>query len=64
MSSIIISPKNAKELEFVRELLDKMKIRNKLLTEEEREDLGMSVLMSKADRRRKVSRDVVMKKLK
>ena len=64
MSSIIISPKNAKELEFVRELLDKMKIRNKLLTEEEREDLGMSVLMSKVDRRRKVSRDVVMKKLK
>jgi len=64
MSSLIISPKNAKELQFVRELLDKMNIRNKLLTTEEKEDIGLSALMSKADRSKKVSRDTIMKKLK
>lgn len=64
MSSLIISPKNAKELQLVRELLDKMKIRNKLLTTGEKEDLGLSALMSKTDRNKKVSRDTIMKKLK
>ena len=64
MSSLIISTKNAKELQFVRDLLDKMNIRNKLLSTEEKEDMGLSVLMSKVDRNRKVSRDTIMKKLK
>lgn len=64
MSSLIISPKNIKELQFVRELLDKMKIRNKLLTTEEKEDLGLSVLMSKVNRNKKVDRNTIMKKLK
>lgn len=64
MSSLIISPKNIKELQFVRELLDKMKIRNKLLTAEEKEDLGLSVLMSKVDRNKKADRNTIMKKLK
>jgi hypothetical protein len=64
MSSLIISTKNAKELQFVRDLLDKLNIRNKLLSVEEKEDLGMSALMSKADRSKKVSRDAIMKKLK
>ena len=64
MSSLIISPKNAKELHFVRELLGKTKIRNKLLTAEEKEDLGLSALMNKVTRNRKVSRDTIMNKLK
>ncbi|MCY7309899.1 MAG: hypothetical protein SGI96_18600 [Bacteroidota bacterium] len=64
MSSLIISTKNVKELQFVRELLNKMKIRNKLLTTEEKEDLGLAALMSKANRNKKVSRDTIMKKLK
>ena len=64
MSSLIISPKNAKELQFVRDLLDKLNIRNKILSQEEKEDLGMSALMSKTDRSKKVSRDAIMKKLK
>jgi hypothetical protein len=64
MSSLIISPRNSKELQFVRDLLDKMKIRNKLLTVEEKEDLGLSVLMSKVDRNKKADRNTIMKKLK
>ena len=64
MSSLIISTKNAKELQFVRDLLDKLNIRNKILSQEEKEDLGMSALMNKADRSKKVSRDAIMKKLK
>jgi hypothetical protein len=64
MSSIIVSPKNDKEFHFIRELLEKMKIRNKLLSVAEKEDFGMSVLMKKADRNKKVTRDTIMKKLK
>ena len=64
MSSLLISPKNSKELQLLREMLDKMKIRNKLLTLEEREDLGLGILMNKANRSKKVSRDAIMKKLK
>ena len=64
MSSLIISTKNAKELQFVRDLLDKLNIHNKILSVEEKEDLGMSALMSKTDRNKKVSRDTIMKKLK
>ncbi len=64
MSSLIISPKNKKELNLVRELLDKMNIRNKLLTESEKEDIGLTYLMDKSNRAKKVSRDVIMKKLK
>ncbi|MEO5945215.1 MAG: hypothetical protein ABIP79_00250 [Chitinophagaceae bacterium] len=64
MSSLIISPKNKKELNLVMELLDKMNIRNKLLTESEKEDIGLTMLMDKANRTKKVSRDVIMKKLK
>jgi len=64
MFSLIISPKNAKELQFVRELLGKMKIRTKLLTTEEKEDLGLSAVMSKVDRNKKVSRGAIIKKVK
>jgi len=64
MESVIITPKNRKEFEFVTELLTKLKIQNKKLSLTEKEDLGLSLLMRDVDRKKKVSEKIIMKKLK
>ena len=64
MTSILITPKNETELNFIHELLKRMKISGKLLSIEDKEDLGLASLMKKVDRAKKVSRATVMSKLK
>jgi hypothetical protein len=64
MKSIIISPKNLSEMRFIYELLRKLAIPSKVLSEEEKEDLGLSILMREADRTKKVKRETIMMKLK
>jgi len=63
MKSIVITPKDARELKFVSELLEKLGISSHVLTEEDKEDIGLSVLMEQVDRTSKVSRETIMKKL-
>ncbi len=63
MKSIIITPKDTDEFKFLSGLLKKLKVSAHELTEEEIEDFGMSILMKKVDRSKKVSRDSIMKKL-
>jgi hypothetical protein len=50
-------------LQFVSDLLDKLGISSKKLTIEEKEDLGLALSMRAADRTKKVSETIVMKKL-
>ena len=50
-------------MKFVSDLLSKLQISSRALTEDELEDFGMSILMKEADRSKKVSREAVMKKL-
>lgn len=64
MESILITPKNRSDLKFIYELLNKLKLSPKVLSENDKEDLGLSLLMKEVDRTKKVSRDTVMKKLK
>lgn len=64
MNSILITPKDSKELRLLQDLLDRMKIRTKVLSVGEKEDYGLSILMKGVDRNKKVSRDTIMKKLK
>lgn len=64
MSSLLVSPKNEKELLLIRELLEKMNISNRILSDEEKEDLGLSFLMKDVNRNKKVSRETILKKLK
>ena len=64
MKSLIISPKTKTELKFIEELLNKLGITSKMLTEEEIEDAGLSLMMKDVDRTKKVSKASVMKKLK
>ena len=63
MESILVTPKNTKELELITELLVKMKIRSKRLSLEEMEDLYLAEMMESVDKGKKVSRESIMKKL-
>ncbi len=50
-----------KETRFVTEFLKK--IGGKVLTDEEKEDIGLGMLMKEADRTKKVSKATIMKTL-
>lgn len=63
MDSIIVNPKNEKELKFISELLQKLGVNNKILSVSEKEDLGLSILMSEADRVEEVPREEIYRKL-
>ncbi len=65
MGTITIEPKDVTEFQLLTSILKKMKIRMKLnLTDEEKEDLGMYILMQEADYKDLVSRDEIMSKLR
>ena len=64
MKSLVITPKDIKELNFVSELLQKMGISSKVLSEEEKEDAGLLVMMQEADKNDTVSRQEIISKLK
>jgi hypothetical protein len=63
METVIITPKNKKELQFVSDLLKKLGIDSKKLSLEDKEDLGLALMMKDADRTKFVSEKVIMKKL-
>jgi hypothetical protein len=64
MSSIVINPKNPQELQFISELLQKLGVDAKVLSDEDTEDLGLAVLMRDVDRSVVATEDEVMAKLK
>ncbi len=64
MNSIVVNPKNEKELRFVSKLLKKLGVDSKVLTDEQQEDFGLTVLMKEVDRSEIASKDEVMKKLR
>ncbi len=63
MEALLVSVKDKAELKLVSDVLKAMQIKTKLLTEEQREELGLIKLMKQVDRTQKVSRDKVMAKL-
>ncbi|MDH5475601.1 MAG: hypothetical protein OEX22_07935 [Cyclobacteriaceae bacterium] len=64
MSSIVISPKNQQELQFISKLLQKLGVNSKVLSNEDTEDLGLSLLMKEADRSDFTTEDEIISKLK
>jgi len=64
MESIIINPKTQDEVRLIQDLLDKMNISSKIITDEEKEDMGLLAMMEEVDRSDRVPRDDVMKKLR
>lgn len=63
MKALVIKPKNINELKFISALLKKLGIDSSNISAEELEDIGMSKLLRKVDKTKKVSRSVIMKKL-
>ncbi|MEX0966270.1 MAG: hypothetical protein WD077_03465 [Bacteroidia bacterium] len=63
MKSIVVTPRNAREMEFLLKLLEKLGIKNKSLSEEEMEDAGLALLMREGNRNDKVSEHEILAKL-
>ena len=63
MESIIISPKNRDEAKIITDILERMKIESMIITDEEKEDIGLSMMMKEVDWNDKVSFEEVKKKL-
>ena len=64
MTSIVITPKNKSDLDLISNLLKKLKIDATFLTDEEKEEIGLKILMNEADRSKTVPINLVIKKLK
>ena len=66
MQTILIETKDASEYSLIAALLEKMKIRMKVLnlSDEEKEDLGLLMMMQEVDWSETVSTDSVLHKLK
>ena len=63
MDAILLKPKDNKELKLITDLLEKMKVSAKVLSEEELEDAGLGIMMKEVDRKDTVSREAFFKKL-
>jgi hypothetical protein len=63
MESIVISPKTRDEAKLITDLLEKMNISSKVITEEEKEDMGLLTMILEDDRSEKVSYEEVLKVL-
>ena len=64
METLIVTLKDKHEMKLVSDMLKKMRINAKQLSDDDREDMGLSKLMRQANRTDKVSRDQVMKSLR
>lgn len=64
MKGIVITAKDQTEFKFLSDLLKKLGISSESLSAEELEDLGLVKMMKSADRSKKVSRELIMKRLK
>lgn len=63
MKALVIKPKNLNELKFISALLKKLGIDSSSVSLEELEDVGMTRILRKVDKTKKVSRSEIMKKL-
>jgi len=56
LKAIVITPKNDDEFKFVASLLKKLGVHSALLSQEDLEDIGLSGLMRRVDKRKKAGR--------
>lgn len=66
MQTILIQPKDAEELNFIKALFERMEIKTIVLnlTDEEKEDFGLGLMMQEVDRNDTVPVEDVLRKLK
>jgi hypothetical protein len=63
MQSIVITPGSKSEFEFVSNLVKKLGLAAKTLSIDEKEDLGLGLLMREVDRNSKVKKSTILKNL-
>ena len=63
MNSLLIKPKDHKELLLMKDMLKKMSIPSLEINTDESEDLAFAEIVKSADRSKKTSREQVMNKL-
>ena len=63
MKSIVITPRNKSEFEFVSNLVKKLGLAAKTLSIEEKEDIGLGMLIREVDRNSKVKKSTILKNL-
>lgn len=64
MKTVIIIPKTRSQDESLSDFLKKTKIDALYLNEQEKEDIGLKILMKEANRKKTVSRAAILNKLK
>lgn len=64
MSSLLITPKDQAELDWLADLLARLNVETTVLDDEETEDAGLGVLMNTVDRNERVSRDKIFSALR
>jgi len=63
LDALIIKSENRSDLKLISDLVKKMGLEYKSLSEEDIEDFGLTIFMKQADRTSTVSRETVMRKL-
>lgn len=64
MKTIVVELNDKSEFNIFLELIKKFKLKAKILSREDKEDIGLLKLMNEADRNKKVSENTIIKKLK
>ncbi|HMQ75281.1 MAG TPA: hypothetical protein PKE21_05860 [Flavobacteriales bacterium] len=62
--ALLIRPKNAEEADLLQRLVLRMGVKSHRLSEDDLLDMGLAILMRKADRTKKVPEEAVMKLLR
>ncbi len=64
MKAMVITPKSQTEFKFINDLLKKLGIASATMSEEEIEDIGLSKMLKAVDKSKKVSKEIILQKLK
>jgi len=64
MKTILIQAKNESEFTFISEMLKRMDIKNKVLTNEQQEDFAFGKMIEEGMKTKKVSKEKILKALK
>ena len=63
MKTIVVTPKNEKDFEFLKALLNRLKYESKILYDEDKEEMGLLKAMLEEKKGEYVSEDKIMKAL-
>ena len=63
MQSLLITPKDEAEFGLLSALLERMHIAATVIADDDKEDIGMDILIQEADRSQSVSRESIFKAL-